>query len=520
MAMVPEVWMAIAAVVLTVAASAAMVPLVTMVRTFLWEPLRLRRIMAKQGVKGPPIRFFFGDSPEYGAYAQAFPESLPLAFDDYAPTVTPHHALYFSKFGNRFVYSIGSETRLVVRDPEIAKEVLSNKMGFFERSPLELYVFSHVIGNGVFAVKGKEWAFQRRILNPFFSQESLKAMVESVVKGAMEEIEKWEQMTTQAGGMLDYDVEHDIHIISGKIMSYTAFGDEFERGKQIYELQSETVGHLFAALSNPMFWIPGYRLLPTKEKKAMAQLDKRIERLAMEVIDARKEAVAKGERSSFGDDMLGLMLADANFDYSAVVNNCKNLFFAGQDTSANLLSFSLVILANRPEWQHRAREEILEVLGDGETYTLNGISRLKVMGMIVNEVTRVFSISPSITRVALKDFQLGDLFIPKGLAIEVAVLSMHRDPEFWGEDAAEFKPERFANGLSEACTNPNAFLPFGLGPRRCLGEKLALLEVKVVLAMILRRFHILPSPHYRHHPHFAMVSCPKYGVPLVLKTLN
>lgn len=141
------------------------------------------------------------------------------------------------------------------------------------------------------------------------------------------------------------------------------------------------------------------------------------------------------------------------------------------------------------------------------------------VGMIVQEVSRLFAVSPSMARVATKDFQLGDLFIPKGLAIEVAALAMHRDPEYWGEDAAEFKPERFANGVAQACTHPNAFLTFGAGPRRCIGDKLAMLEVKTVVTMILRRFQLLPSPNYKHHPHFAMVSRPKFGLPLILKSL-
>lgn len=76
--------------------------------------------------------------------------------------------------GKRFMYSVGSELRLVVRDAEVAKEVLSNKMGYFERTPLDLYIFGHLIGNGIFVVKGEQWALQRRILNPFFSNESLK----------------------------------------------------------------------------------------------------------------------------------------------------------------------------------------------------------------------------------------------------------------------------------------------------------------------------------------------------------
>lgn len=84
-------------------------------------------------------------------------------------------------------------------------------------------------------------------------------MVASIVKGAEQELEKWEQLVTQAGGTLEHDVEHDVHVIARKVLMFTAFGDAYETGKQIFELQDEIVGHLFAALANPNFWIPGYR---------------------------------------------------------------------------------------------------------------------------------------------------------------------------------------------------------------------------------------------------------------------
>lgn len=521
-------WTALAVVGLSVVAiTAVFVPLWNVCSTFLLEPLRLRRVMGKQDVRLAPFNLVFGNAFEIGAHAQSFPETLPLKFDDLEPTATPQFDLYFSKYGKRFLYHVGSETRLVVRDPEMAKEVLFNRMGWYERSPLDLHIFSQVIGKGMFVVKGEEWEMQRRMLNPCFSNESLKPMVERMVKSAAQEMRNWEEMAAQAGGRVEHDVEHDIHIIAYNIISYTAFNEGFDKGKQIYLMQDEIMGHLFAAIGNPSFWIPGLRLLPTKHATAIAQLNGRTEKLIMELVKDRREAVQKGERDSYGDDLLGRMLtatertdgSSHKFILDAVINNCKNFFFAGSDSAANLTTFSLLMLANYPEWQDRARKEVLEVFGDNDPCEMNDISRLKIVGMISQEIARIFAVSPSIARLAVKDCQLGDLFIPKGLVIEIATLAMHRDPELWGKDVAEFRPERFANGASAACTHHQAFLPFGAGPRSCIAEKMAWLEVKVVLCMILRRFLILPSPKYKHHPHFAMVNRPKYGLPLILEIL-
>jgi cytochrome P450 len=117
--------------------------------------------------------------------------------------------------------------------------------------------------------------------------------------------------------------------------------------------------------------------------------------------------------------------------------------------------------------------------------------------MILNEVMRIFVVVPAITRVAREDTQLGEFFIPKGLAVEIAVGAMHKDARLWGEDVGKFNPDRFANGVANACSHPLAFLPFSLGPKTCIGNNFAVMEAKLVVAMVLRRFQLLPSPNYR-----------------------
>ena len=137
--------------------------------------------------------------------------------------------------------------------------------------------------------------------------------------------------------------------------------------------------------------------------------------------------------------------------------------------------------------------------------------------MVINETLRLFSSLPRIPKVAVQDVQVRDLFIPKGLTVEVAVQSMHLDPALWGEDVHKFNPERFANGPASANTHPQAFLPFSAGLHYCLGTNYAMNEMKIMLAMMLQRFQILVSPHYKHRPYFAFVQRPKYGMRLILK---
>jgi cytochrome P450 len=139
--------------------------------------------------------------------------------------------------------------------------------------------------------------------------------------------------------------------------------------------------------------------------------------------------------------------------------------------------------------------------------------------MIINEVMRLFTPTPALSRVATKDVQIGDLLIPKGLVIELAIGEMHTDPEYWGKDAGEFNPQRFADGVAHACSHPQAFAPFSIGPKHCIGNNFALMEAKIVVSMVLRRFHLSPSPNYKHHPINVLLIRPKYGIPLLLSPL-
>lgn len=521
-----EVRSALAAVV----ASVIVYHVVKFLRNAVWEPLRLRRIMSKQGVSGPPFRFLLGQILDMVKFAQSFPDNLPMDnFANLSPTVMPQYALYIPKYGKMFVYWLGTMTRLVVRDPEIGRELFINNHESLTRSEPDNSIMSQVLGKGLLTVQGQKWITERRTLTPFFHLDALKAMVEAMVNGVAAELQKWEQTVSDGGGEAEIDVVPDLHKISGRIISQTAFGDDFEKGEQIFKFQTLLAEELLQFVRSAAYWlVPGSRYLPTKRNRLMNLCSSKVDDLLHGAIEGRRAAVRKGEVSSYGDDLLGRMLSAASegwsentqdFNLASVFNNCKLFYFAGQDTVANATNFALLMLALHPEWQDRARKEVLEVFEDEQSCSAIAVSRLKVVGMVFNETLRLFPPIPILTRVATKDLQLKDLFVPKGMTIEFALTAIHQDRNYWGDDVGEFNPDRFANGVSEACSHRQAFLPFGLGPKYCIGNNFAVMQAKIVLAMVLRRFQLLPSPNYKHHPTITIVQMPKFGLPIILKAL-
>lgn len=141
--------------------------------------------------------------------------------------------------------------------------------------------------------------------------------------------------------------------------------------------------------------------------------------------------------------------------------------------------------------------------------------------MILKESLRLYTPASLFAKEAFTDMKLGDLFIPKGLSVWIPVLAIHHDKNIWGEDANEFNPERFSQGTAKACrNNPMGFIPFSFGPRKCVGQTFAIMEAKIVLAMIITTFTFHLSPSYRHAPISVLTLKPRHGVQVIFRPAN
>lgn len=139
--------------------------------------------------------------------------------------------------------------------------------------------------------------------------------------------------------------------------------------------------------------------------------------------------------------------------------------------------------------------------------------------MVINESLRLYPPVAVVSREALVDMKFGNIQVPKGVNLWTLVVTLHTDPEIWGPDALKFKPDRFANGITGACKLPHLYMPFGVGPRVCLGQNLAMVELKVLIALIVSNFSFSLSPKYVHSPFLQLVIEPGHGVNLLVKKL-
>eukprot|EP01018_Ginkgo_biloba_P017261 Gb_22679 [translate_table: standard] len=137
--------------------------------------------------------------------------------------------------------------------------------------------------------------------------------------------------------------------------------------------------------------------------------------------------------------------------------------------------------------------------------------------MVLNECLRLYPPSVTITRETYREkMELGSVCLRKGTQLVIPTIAIHHDRHVWGDDADEFNPERFGEGIGKACKQPWAFMPFGMGPRICVGQNFAMQEAKIAVAMILQRFAFHLSPNYIHAPTATLMLQPQHGAQIIL----
>ncbi|KAK3130757.1 hypothetical protein QOZ80_6BG0497690 [Eleusine coracana subsp. coracana] len=484
--------------------SAAACVLVVVADALWWRPRRLEAHFARQGVRGPPYRFLVGCVREMVALmaeAASKPMSPPDSHNALPRVLAFYH--YWRKiYGPTFLIWFGPTPRLTVSDPELVREILVTRADAFDRYEAHPVV-RQLEGDGLVSLHGDKWALHRRVLTPAFYPDNLNRLAPHVGRSVAALTERWRAMASAAGGEVEVDVAEWFQAVAEETITRATFGRSYDSGRVVFRMQGRLMA--FASEAFRKVLVPGYRFFPTKKNRLSWSLDREIRRGLVTLIGRRSDEAAEAQHDNKGNngggfrDLLSLMINAAGGKKQAIpvadmLEECKTFFFAGKQTTTNLLTWATVLLAMHPEWQDRARREVVDVCGDDELPSKEHLPKLKTVGMILNETLRLYPPAVATIRRATRDVTLG------------------------GNDDGVSVPRD-----TELLIHGDAPRPGAVGPRRRVlqpGPNLALLEAKLTLAVLLRRFELRRSPSYVHAPTVLMLLYPQYGAPVIFRPLS
>jgi cytochrome P450 len=391
------------------------------------------------------------------------------------------------RYGPLYTFRAGPRRYVVVADQEAANAILRERPQGFRRPREVESVFKEVHFHGVFSSEGEDWRRQRRIAVTALNSNHLHSHFH-IVHTACERLRRRLRAAALEGRPIE--IQRELTSYTVDITTALAFGvdvNTLERGED--ELQ-RNIQFAFEMLGRRViFPIPYWRWvqLPADRrlKRALAALEVAVGKF---IDQARQRLEQHPERreepTNFLEAMLAAQLSDGSFGDEEVLGNTLTLLFAGEDTTAHSLAWTLWFLAGEPELQERWAREAAEVLGDTAVPADHEtVARLRYGDAVLRESMRLKAVAPNIPLESLHDTEVAGVRIPAGMRILILTREVNREA-----GGPAFDPDRWLD--PERAPDQHSFLSFGAGPRFCPGRNLAMLEARCAMAMIARDFEL------------------------------
>jgi cytochrome P450 len=408
--------------------------------------------------------------------------------------------------GDVVYFRVGPARSYLVNHPDLIREVLVTRARNFRKLERQKRVFRKIDGNGLINSEGEFWLRQRRLMQPAFQSRRLARYAQVVVDCARRRLEAWPDRAV-------VNLEDEMTQLSLEVITRTLFGVELAgeaaRLAEVTEVLRETIMREFVTLFPLPDWLP----LPHKRRL----------RWAIRTLDGFIRNVIRQRRATREDqgDLLSMLLlaVDEEGDGRGMSDEqardeAMTLFNGGHDSTSAGLSWACYLLARHPDVQARLVEEVETVLGNGSA-SYADLPRLRYMQMVVKETLRLYP--PTwvlMTREAVDDVELGGYVIPRGGWVNLSPYVTQRDPR-WFPEPERFDPERFVPGRVEQLPE-YAYFPFGGGPHVCIGNVFAMMEMTMIVATLVQRFHLQLAGSREVEPELRVALRPKGGLPMTL----
>jgi cytochrome P450 len=412
-------------------------------------------------------------------------------------------AKYTKTSGDTFrIYLGGLKEAIITIDPAVIGHVLKTNAENYQKSEIQVKRMGHFLGKGLLTTHGEAWRTQRRLIQKGFDRKQLDAL-SSIMQDSLADSMRDFDRQVQSGPV---DIYPQLMKITFAMVARSLFGARLKDedidlvSHTICTVQEFIVRQTLQPYLNPWFAASG-KLRKHEDMRTGADA------ILMEYIKKRRNEPP-------GNDLLQTLM-DARYSDGEgmpdklVLSESMQLLVAGHETSSNGLSWLLYLLSSRPDCLDRVRQEFDSVLGD-VPLSHGDVPKFEFTTQVIQEALRLYPPFWMIDRMAVADDKVGDLVIPRGSMVIVYVYGAHHAPRYW-ENPENFDTERFTKA-NEKSRTPFTYLPFGAGPRGCIGGNYAMLQILMILSDLLRKYDFQLAPGQTIEARPMVILRPKHGI--------
>jgi cytochrome P450 len=410
---------------------------------------------------------------------------------------------YNGLLGETFRFYLGGlKEAIVTTDPAVIQHVLKTNAENYKKSEIQVNRMGHFLGKGLLTTHGEPWRVQRRLIQRGFERKQLEVL-SSIMQGSLAESLREFDRQVSIGPV---DIYPQLMKMTFSMVAKSLFGARLKDedidlvSHTISTVQEFIVRQTIQPYLNPWFNVTG-------DLRRHEEMRVRADGILLEYIRARRQQEP-------GHDLLQILM-DARYSDGEgmsdelVLSESMQLLVAGHETSSNALSWLLYLLSSRPDCLERVRQEFHSVLGEGPL-SFGDVPKFEFTTQVILEALRLYPPFWMIDRMAVADDRVGDIAIPQGSMVIVYVYGAHHAQRYW-PDAERFDPERFTK-TNEKLQTPFTHLPFGAGPRGCIGGNYAMLQILMILSELLRRYDIQLVSGQMIEPRPMVILRPKNGI--------
>jgi cytochrome P450 len=415
----------------------------------------------------------------------------------------PVLAKYNETFGDTFRFYLGGlKEAIVTIDPAVIQHVLKTNAENYHKSEIQVKRMGHFLGKGLLTTEGEAWRTQRRLIQKGFGPKQLDALSAIMQDSVADSLRDFDSRIHDGS----VDIYPHLMKITFSMVARSLFGAHLKDedidlvSHTICTVQEFIVRQTLQPYLNPWFAASG-------ELRKHEQMRTRADAVLLEYIKKRRNEPP-------GHDLLQTLM-DARYSDGEsmsdelVLSESMQLLVAGHETSSNGLSWLLYLLSSRPDCLERVRQEIDSVLGDAPL-NHSDVPKLEFTTQVIQEGLRLYPPFWMIDRMAVADDRVGDIAISAGSTVIVYVYGAHHAPRYW-PDPETFDTDRFIKG-NEKQRTPFTYLPFGGGPRGCIGNHYAMLQILMILSDLLRKYDFQLAPGQTIEARPMVILRPKHGI--------